>query len=113
MAIVSWDNNIEEKFAPVLKTIIKAERRTGTESRQKRSEESRLVDLTQTKTVFRLSELGWGSKVFLQTVLGDIKGPQTEEVEVFSEEAKDRYLSPLTHLQVSLLLRYQYRALLY
>ena len=106
LATLSWDNNVEEKFAPVVKTIISAETgRTGSESRVKRSEESRVVDLTQTTTVFRLAELGWGSRVSLQVILGDITGPQSEQVEVFSEEVKERYLSPLTDLQVSTILQ--------
>ena len=106
LATLSWDNNVEEKFAPVVKTIISAEiGRNRSESRVKRSEESRSVDLTQTTTVFRLAELGWGSRVSLQVILGDITGPQSEQVEVFSEEVKERYLSPLTDLQVSTILQ--------
>ena len=103
MAIISWDNNVEEKFAPAVKTIIRAEKeRTGSESRRKRSEESWAVDLSQTRTVLRLSELGWGSRVSLQVVLQDnIPGPMTELMEVFSEEVREGYLSPITDLQVS------------
>ena len=108
LATLSWDNNVEEKFAPVVKTIISAETgRNRSESRVKRSEESRVVDLTQTTTVFRLAELGWGSRVSLQVILGDITGPQSEQVEVFSEEVKERYLSPLTDLQVSTILQFR------
>ena len=108
VAIVSWDNNVDEKFAPVVKTLIKVERTEGSDSRRKRSAEISEVDLTQTKTTFRLAELGWGSRLSLQVRLGDQVGPQTEEVEVFSETVRADYLSPLTDIQVSLLTTYHY-----
>ena len=104
VAIVSWDNNVDEKFAPVVKTLIKVERTEGSDSRRKRSAEISEVDLTQTKTTFRLAELGWGSRLSLQVRLGDQVGPQTEEVEVFSEKVRADYLSPLTDIQVSAVL---------
>ena len=114
MAIISWDNKVDEKFAPVVKTRINVERTGGSESREKRSVEtdSREVDLTLSETTFRLSDLGWGSKVTLQVVLGDQAGPPTEEVVVFTEEARGLYITPLTDLQVSLLhsiYQYQYQ----
>ena len=108
VAIVSWDNNVDEKFAPVVKTLIKVERTEGSDSRRKRSAEISEVDLTQTKTTFRLAELGWGSRLSLQVRLGDQVGPQTEEVEVFSETVRADYLSPLTDIQVSVLTTYHY-----
>ena len=106
MAIISWDNQVDEKFAPVVKTVITVGRTEGSESREKRSLEmetdSREVDLTLTQTAFRLTELGWGSTVALQVVLGDQAGSPTEEMVVFTEKVRGLYLTPPTNVQVSL-----------
>lgn len=117
MAIISWSNMVDEKFAPVVKTLIRVERTEGWESRERRSLEmetdsSREVDLTLSQTTFRLAELGWGSKVALQVVLGDQTGSPTEEMVVFTEKVKGLYLTPLSDVQVSLLYtqyKYQYQ----
>ena len=103
VATISWDNKVDEKFARVLKTKIKVLRAEGSESRRKRSVESREVDLSQTRITFPLTELGWGSRVSLQVVLGDQAGPETEELVVFTEEIRGLYLAPLTDIQVSVM----------